>query len=119
MNRGGDLNGLKGLREVIRAPLADQSVGLNQGPDALLQEKGVPLGACNQEPRERLNSHVVSKECSEEFLGTLRVQRVKAELAVKGLTAPAVLVLGPVVDQQEAPCGRETRNQAIEESLGL
>ena len=46
-------------------------------------------------------------------------QRVEPELRVVGLAAPAVLVLGPVVDEQQQPRRRQALDQAVEQRLGL
>ena len=46
-------------------------------------------------------------------------ERIDAELAVVGLAAPAVRVLGPVVDEQEDPRGRQALDQGVEQRLGL
>ena len=46
-------------------------------------------------------------------------QRVESELAVRRLAAPAMLVLGPVVDQQQELGRRDALHQAVEEGLGL
>ena len=54
LHRGGDLQAVEGLCQAIGAALADQHPGFHQGPDALLQEKGIALGALDQEPLERL-----------------------------------------------------------------
>ena len=49
----------------------------------------------------------------------VRRQRVEPELGVEGFAAPAVLVLGAVVDQQEHPGGRQALDQQIEHGLRL
>ena len=52
-------------------------------------------------------------------LGACGRQRVEPELGVVGFIAPAMLVLGAVVDQQEQAGGGQALHQAIEERLGL
>ena len=52
-------------------------------------------------------------------LGALRGQGVEPELGVVGLAAPAVLVLGAVVDEQEHAGGGQALDQAVEHGLGL
>ena len=59
-----------------------------------------------------------SRAC-EEFVRARRRQRVEPELGVVGLAAPAVLVLGAVVDQQQQPGGGQALDQAVEQRLGL
>jgi hypothetical protein len=50
---------------------------------------------------------VVSQQGREERLGAGRRQRVKPELRVVGLAAPAMLVLRPIVDQKQQVRRRE------------
>jgi hypothetical protein len=40
-------------------------------------------------------------------------------LRVIGLAAPAVLILGAIIDQEEEPGGRQALNQAVQEGLRL
>ena len=46
-------------------------------------------------------------------------QRVDPELGVVGLAPPGVLVLGPVVDEEEDAGGRQALHEAVEKRLGL
>src|SRR5207253_4802305 len=46
-------------------------------------------------------------------------QWVKPQLGVGGLVAPAVLVLGPVIDQEQEPGGGQALDQALEQGLRL
>ena len=55
----------------------------------------------------------------EQFVGALGGQRVEPELAVVGLAAPAVLVFGPVVDQEQQARRRQALDQAVEQRLRL
>jgi hypothetical protein len=84
-----------------------------------LQEEGIPLGPLDQHPRERRERAVLAQEGPEQRLGALGGQRVDPELEVVGLAAPGVLVLGPVVDEEQEAGRREALDQAIEERLGL
>ena len=80
---------------------------LDQRPHALLEEERVALGALDQQPLERRERWGRRRAARPAVLGALRRQRVEAELAVVGLAAPAVLVLGPVVhEQQQRAVGR-------------
>ena len=54
LRRRRDLKGLGRLRQAIGAALARQRLGLDQRPDALLEEEGVALGALDQQLLERL-----------------------------------------------------------------
>ena len=109
----------RGLCQAIGAALADQHPGFHQGPDALLQEKGVALGALDQEPLERHEAGIVPQEGLQQFLGARGGQGVEPELRVVGLVPPAVLVLGAVVDEQEQAGGGQALDQAVEDRLGL
>jgi hypothetical protein len=62
---------------------------------------------------KRLHTGVISQESLQEFFGTLGRQGVEAELHVVGLRAPTVLVLGPVVHQEE----HLGRGQAVQEAV--
>ena len=65
------------------------------------------------------SSRGLAQQGVEQFLGALRRQRVDPELQVVGLAPPGVLVLGPVVDQQQDARRREALHQAVEKRLGL
>ena len=108
-----------GLRQAIRPRLADQHPGLHQGAHALFQEEGIALGARNQELLERRQAGVIPQQGLQELVGAHRRQRVEPQLRVVGLAAPAVLVLGAVVHQEQEPGRRQALDQAIEQGLGL
>ena len=55
----------------------------------------------------------------QELVGTGRGQRVKSQLGVVRLAAPAVLVLGAIVNQQQQTSRGQALNQAVEEGLRL
>ena len=100
-----------------RSPSEDP--GLDQGADALLQKEGIPLGPLDQDRFDPRRAGVVAEEAIEQLAGARRRQRVETELGVVGLAAPAMLVLGAIVDQQEDAGARETLHQAVEERLRL
>ena len=62
---------------------------------------------------------VAPEQGVEQLVGVLGGKRVQPELAVVGLAAPAVLVLGPVVDEEQEAGGRQALDQAVEQRLGL
>ena len=115
----GHLNGRQGLRQAIGPRLAHQHAGLHQRAHALLQEEGIAFGARDQELRERCQAGIVPKQGLEHLGGTGWRQRVEAELRVVGLTAPAVLILGAVVDQEQQTRRRQALDEAVEQGLGL
>ena len=49
----------------------------------------------------------------------LRAERVQPQLRVVGLTAPAVLILWPVVDEQQQASHRQALDEIVEQRLGL
>jgi hypothetical protein len=101
------------------ARLAYQHPGLHQGAHALLQEEGVAFGARNQELLERHQARVLSQQGIEDRLGARRGQWIKPQLRIGGLTAPAVLVLRTVVDQQQQAGRGQAVDEAVEQGLGL
>ena len=97
-----------------------RAFGLDQGPHALLQEEGVALGPLDQAALQRLEARRrrrAGRPSSSSALsggsGSSRSWRVVR------LAAPAVLVLGPVVDEEQQPGGRQALHQAVEQRLGL
>ena len=112
-----DLDCLDGPGQTIGAAFPGEHTRLHERPDALLDEKGI--AASDQKPLERLQPRVVTQEGTQELARTLGRERVEPELAVVGFAPPAVLVLGPVVDEQEEPGRGQTLDQAIEQGLRL
>ena len=54
---------------MIAAPLTCQDPGLDEVTDALFEEERVPLGARDQEGRERLEAGVIPQEGLKQFFG--------------------------------------------------
>src|SRR5215470_11047973 len=104
----GDLPRLRGLGYSVRPTLPDEDLGLDKRADALLQEERVPLSATNQGPPERLEGRIPAEQGCQQLLGTLGRQGIDAELEVVGLAAPAVLVLGSVVGEEQDTGGGQT-----------
>ena len=119
LDRGRHLDVGEDLRQPVRAALADERLGLDQRPNALLQEEGIALGPLDQDRREGLDRPVLAKEAVEQLDGALGRQRIEPELGVVGLAAPAVLVLGPVVDEEQEPRRRQALDEAVQQRLGL
>src|SRR5262249_58904420 len=92
-------------RQPVGAALADQHARLDQGADALLEKERVALRTLCENPLERLEPGFVSQQGPEKLIDVGWWQRIDPEGPVVGLTAPGVPVLGPVVDEQEEPCG--------------
>src|SRR5262249_54499503 len=99
--------------------LTGQDSGLHQRPDTLLQKKRIAFRTRNQELGERRQAGVVPEQGLQEFVRAHWWQRVQPQLGVVGLRTPVVLVLGPVVDQEQQSGGGQTLNEAIEQGLGL
>src|SRR5207245_1410636 len=106
-------------REAIRPTLAHEDAGLEQRPNSFLEKERVALGPVGQEPLEGPKLRSVAQETTKQLLGGRWRQGVDPELAVGGLSAPAVLVLGPVVDEEQQARRREALHEAVEEGLGL
>ena len=87
--------------------------------DTFLQKERVPFGPGDQYLLEWLKSSIVSQKGLQEFVGAFRGQRINPKLHVEGLASPTVLVLGPVVDEQEDTCRRQALNQAVQCRLAL
>jgi hypothetical protein len=62
LHRGRHLNGWQRLCQAIGPPLAHQHVGLDQGPDALLQEERIPFSPLDQHTPERREVGIVPEE---------------------------------------------------------
>src|SRR5262249_23335662 len=73
----------------------------------------------NEQGCERLQAGVVPEQGVQQLVGTQWRQRVQPQLCVRGLAAPAVLILGPVVDEQQDLGGGGALGQAVEQGLGL
>jgi hypothetical protein len=83
------------------------------------RKKGVAFRARNQEWGEWHKAGIIPQQGVQELVGTGGRQRVEPELGVIRLTAPAVVVLGPIVDQQQQAHRRQALDQAVEERLRL
>ena len=59
------------------------------------------------------------RRACKKLVRTHRRQRVEPQLRVVGLAAPAVLVLGPIIDQQQQPGRGQALDQAVEQGLRL
>src|SRR5438128_11460703 len=117
LHGGRHLNARQGLRQAVRPALAHQDLALQQGAHALLQEKGIASGALDQQSLQRRQTGVLAYESLEQRLGARRGQRIKSKLRVERFTAPVVLVLRAVIDQQQEMRRRETLDQAVEQGL--
>jgi hypothetical protein len=114
LRRRRDLPRVRRLRHPIGPPLSDEHLGFHEGLHALFQEEGVPLGPLDQHPRERLEGPVLAQQGVEQRFGALWWQRVDPQLEVVGLAAPGVLVLGPVVDEEQDAGRRQALDEAVE-----
>ena len=63
--------------QAIAAGLASERLGLDKGPNTLLQEEGVAIGLLDEALLEGLERGVVPEESLEKFFGTLRRQGIK------------------------------------------
>ena len=109
----------QGPRQPVGAGLPSQDPGFHQGAHALFQKERVPLRALDQESFERCQTGVVSQQGLEEGVGARRGERVEPHLGIVRLTAPAVLVLRAVVDQQQEAGRWQALDQVVQQGLGL
>ena len=119
LHSGGNPQLRDGPGETIGAAVPRQRRGLHQGPHALLDEKGVRLRPLDQEALERAEGGVGPEQSLEELVGAFGRQGIDTELPVEGLAAPGVLILGPVVDEQDEARRGHAVHEAIEQRLGL
>ena len=110
---------LDGPGEPVGAALAGQGRRLHQGPHTLLEEEGIRFRPLDQELLERAEGRVGAEERIEQLVGALGRQGIDPELAVVGLAAPGVLVLGAVVDEEQEARRGQALDEAIEQGLGL
>jgi hypothetical protein len=76
-------------------------MGLDERPDALLEEQRVALGAFDQEPLQRAEAGVGAKKRIEQLIGAFGRQGIDPDLLVVRLAAPGVLVFGAKVDEEQ------------------
>src|SRR5207249_2529612 len=101
----------------ILAAVARQYLCLDQRPDALLEEKRIPLRPFDQQQLELLNPRIIPQQRVEQLLRGCERQRIDPKLGVVGFPTPAVLVLRTIVDEQQDPNARQTLDYAVEQRL--
>jgi hypothetical protein len=110
---------VEGHDQTISPAFAHQYPRLDQRLHAFLQKEGIAFGARDQQGREGREAGVVAEQGLQQFVGARRRQRVEPQLRVIGLAAPAVLILRPVIHQEQQLGGGQVLDQAIEQGLGL
>src|SRR5262249_30123528 len=113
LGRCGDLQRLWRLHETISTAHAGERFRFDQCPDALLEEEGVALGPLYQELLEGPQSGVIPEQSHQQLVGVLGWQGIDPELAIVGLIAPGVAMLGAVVDEEQ----EARRWQAVDEMV--
>jgi hypothetical protein len=108
------LHPLEGLGQPIGPGGASQDRRLDQGTHALFQEEGITLGTPNQKRCKWRQAGVTPQQRREECLSAGGWQRVEPQVRVIGLAAPAVLVLRPIVDQEQQARRRQVLDEAVE-----
>ena len=108
-----------GRREPVGAALAGQRSRLHQGPHALLEEEGIRFRPLDQELLERAERRVSAEQRVEQLVGAFGRQGIDPELAVVGLAAPGVPVLGAIVDEEQEARRGQALDEAVEQGLGL
>jgi hypothetical protein len=89
------------LRQAICLWFAHQYLGFNKRPYTLFQKEGIAFGAFDEHLFERLQARVVSQQGMQNNLRTCREQRIEAQLGIKRLAAPTMLILGTLIDQKQ------------------
>ena len=103
LHRGRHLQRLHRPRQPVRSARTIQRPRLHQRPHRLLQEERVaPL---HQHLRQRREPGVRAEQRRQQLRRALGGQGVEPQLGVRRLAAPAVLVLGAVVDQEQEAGG--------------
>jgi hypothetical protein len=119
LHGGGNRQLLNGPGEPVGAALARQGRRLHQGPHTLLEKEGIGFRPLDQELLERVEGRVSAEERLEQLVRALRRQGIDPELAVVGLAAPGVPVLGAVIDEEQQARRGQAVDEAIEQGLGL
>src|SRR5262245_32839207 len=104
---------------LIGSWLPGQHSRLHQGAHALLQKKGIALGALDQQRREGYEAGVIAKEALQECLDAHGRQRVQTQQRVVGLVTPGMLVLWSIVHQQQQRRREQAVHKAVQQGLGL
>src|SRR5262249_31677729 len=99
LDGGGGLERRQWPRQPGPAALARQCSGLGQCPDGLLQEEGI--ATLDEKLLQGGEARILAEEHIQQLGGALSRQRVEPQLAIGGLIAPGVLVLGAIVHEQE------------------
>jgi hypothetical protein len=117
VDRRRHLDRLDWLRQPILPALTDEHVRLDEHPDGFFQEERVT--ASDEQLLERRESDVRAEELVEELTRALRRKRIEAHLAVAGLAAPGVLILGTIVHDEQDARRRDAVDQIVENLLRL
>ena len=107
------------MDQTIGTPLPDQHAGLHQGAHALLQKEGIALRAGNQELVRAPRPGSCPSSAWSKVSALASGRGIEPQLRIMRFTAPTVLILGTVIDQEEDPRGRQALNQQIEHRLRL
>src|SRR5436309_281622 len=105
------------LGQSVGAALTGEGSRLDQRPHALFQEEWVTLGLRDEHARERLEASVGSQQRREEPFGAFGWEGLQPELRVVRTVPPGMLILLPVVHEQQESGGREALGQLIAQGL--
>src|SRR5262249_55555971 len=83
------------------------------------EKQRIAFRARHERAPERVETRIGPQHARQELVGSLLRERIETELAIVALAAPPVLVLRPVVDEQQEPRGGQAVDQAIQHRLGL
>ena len=120
LHRGRDLDGRERPRQPVGAALA------RRAPRSRRASARSPPGRTGCPPSARSASRLSGSRpasgpssAPSSSSARLRRQRVQPELRVVGPAAPGVLILRPVVHEEQEPRGRQALDERVEQRLGL
>jgi hypothetical protein len=106
-------------RGMIVPALADEGPCFHEGAHALLEKEGIAARALGEELFQGLEAGIIAEERVEELGGAVGMQGVEPDAGVVGLAAPAVRVLGPIIDDEGDAGEGQALHEAVEEGLRL
>ncbi len=114
-----DLDLVGGLRQAKMDRLADQHAGIDEGADDLLEEERRALGPLDQPLAQRREMLAVAEMMAQEGVGGFGFERIDADLRVVAPADPAMLVFGPIGDDEQQARGAQPLDDRVEHDLAF